>query len=507
MMSGLEAKTDAEERSSASSWTLFTFVFTVASVSSFRIHSRRQNASSVVENIDTSSDSENVSSDTHKGAASSTAARTTAAGAADSDVEESAGSSSVAEDVDVDEAASSAAAAAVARTADSDVEQTTSSAAVAEDANIDETSSASDSDAQQAASESLQSSGLNLDQSFVVVDLVLQLMADVSLSLHLDLVDVNLTGLVLNGVLVLVDLLGVRLKLLFVDGFVLVGGGDLQSELGDGSFVGVDAGQSDLDEPVESDDLVVVLAQQSVPLQQTSLDKSDLEGQSVDEVEVVDSEVGLSSELSSAVSELDIKVGQGRLVGLDLSVVLIAVFSESGESNIDGVDVSLGVGDLIGKSGDQSGVQSDLDLQLLNQNSQPSDVDLDSVEGHSEVGDEALLMADLDSQLSDQVHVDVDGSELGLEVDSEVQEHVSVVSDLLLVGVDLPLLRVDDLLVLSDLMTVGLDLSLVLGDSGGVGLDFLFDLGLRLLSLSSLSGRSTRAITFQLSSSMSQREA
>lgn len=305
----------------------------------------------------------------------------------------------------------------------------------------------------------------------------------------------------------LVNLLGVRLKLLFVDGFVLVCGGDLESELGNGSLVGVDAGESDLDEAVESDDLVVVLAQQGVPLQQTSLDQSDLEGQSVDEVEVVDSEVGLSSELISAVSELDVEVGQSRLVGLNLSVVLTAVFSESGESNIDAVDVSLGIGDLTGQSGDQSGVQRNLDLQLLNQHRESSDVDLDSVERHSEVGDEALLVADLDSQLSDQVHVDVDGFQLGLEVDSEVQQHVSVVSDLFLVGVDLPLLGVDDLLVLSDLMTVGLDLSFVLGDSGGVGVDLLFDLGLRLLSLSSLSGRCTGAITFELSSSMSQREA
>lgn len=86
----------------------------------------------------------------------------------------------------------------MARTADSDVEQTASSVAVVKDANIDETSSASDADTQQAASESLQSSGLNLDQAFVVVDLVLQLVADVSLSLHLDLVDVDLTVLVLN---------------------------------------------------------------------------------------------------------------------------------------------------------------------------------------------------------------------------------------------------------------------------------------------------------------------
>ena len=305
----------------------------------------------------------------------------------------------------------------------------------------------------------------------------------------------------------LVNLLGVRLKLLFVDGFVLVGGGDLESELGNGSLVGVDAGESDLDEAVESDDLVVVFAQQGVPLQQTSLDQSDLEGQSVDEVEVVDSEVSLSSELISAVSELDVEVGQSRLVGLNLSVVLAAVFSESGESNIDAVDVSLGIGDLTGQSGDQSGVQRNLDLQLLDQHRESSDVDLDSVERHSEVGDEALLVADLDSQLSDQVHVDVDGSQLGLEVDSEVQQHVSVVSDLFLVGVDLPLLGVDDLLVLSDLMTVGLDLSFVLGDSGGVGVDLLLDLGLGLLSLSSLSGRCTGAITFELSSSMSQREA
>ena len=305
----------------------------------------------------------------------------------------------------------------------------------------------------------------------------------------------------------LVNLLGVRLKLLFVDGFVLVGGGDLESELGNGSLVGVDAGESDLDEAVESDDLVVVFAQQGVPLQQTSLDQSDLEGQSVDEVEVVDSEVSLSSELISAVSELDVEVGQSRLVGLNLSVVLAAVFSESGESNVDAVDVSLGIGDLTGQSGDQSGVQRNLDLQLLDQHRESSDVDLDSVERHSEVGDEALLVADLDSQLSDQVHVDVDGSQLGLEVDSEVQQHVSVVSDLFLVGVDLPLLGVDDLLVLSDLMTVGLDLSFVLGDSGGVGVDLLLDLGLGLLSLSSLSGRCTGAITFELSSSMSQREA
>lgn len=160
----------------------------------------------MVEYVNSSSDSEDISSDAQQGATSSATAAfavgvlgsAAVARAANGDVEESTGSSSVAEDVDIDETTSSAAAAAVARTSDSDVEQTTSSVAVVKDANIDETSSASDADSQQAASESLQSSGLNLDQAFVVVDLVLQLVADVRLSLHLDLVDMDLTVLVLN---------------------------------------------------------------------------------------------------------------------------------------------------------------------------------------------------------------------------------------------------------------------------------------------------------------------
>lgn len=182
--------------------------------------------------------------------------------------------------------------------------------AVAEHADIHEASSAADADAQQAASESLQSSGLDLDQAFVVVDLVLQLVADVDFSLDFHLVHVDLTGLVLDRVLVLVNFLGVRLKLLFVDVLVLAGRGDLQTELSDGSFVGVDASESDLDQTVEIDDLVVVLAQQSVPLQNTSLDQTDLDGQSVDEVRVVNSQVSLSVELGSAVSELDVQVCQ-----------------------------------------------------------------------------------------------------------------------------------------------------------------------------------------------------
>lgn len=180
----------------------------------------------MVEYVNSSSDSEDVSSDSQKGAASSAAAAAFAAGVigraavartANSNVEESAGSSSVAEDIDIDETASSAAAAAMARTTDSDVEQTTSAVAVTEDADIDETSSAANTDAQQVASEFLQSSGLDPDQRFVVVDLLLQLVANVGLSAHLLFMHMDLTALVLDRVLVLVDLLRVRLKLLLVD--------------------------------------------------------------------------------------------------------------------------------------------------------------------------------------------------------------------------------------------------------------------------------------------------
>lgn len=206
-------------------------------MSSFGVDSCRQNASSVVEHIYSSSHSEDVGTDSQKSTTSSAAA-----------------------------------AAAVARSTNGDVEEASSSVAMAEHADIHESSSAADADAQQTASESLQSSGLDLDQVFVVVDLVLQLVADLQLSLHSHLVHVDLTGLVLDRVLVLVHLLGVRLKLLFVDVLILAGRGDLETELSDGSFVGVDAGESDLDQTVEVDDLVVVLAQQSIPLQNTSLD-------------------------------------------------------------------------------------------------------------------------------------------------------------------------------------------------------------------------------------------
>lgn len=136
-----------------------------------------------------------------------------------------------------------------------------------------------------------------------------------------------------------------------------MGGGDLDSDLGDGSFMSVDASKSDLDQTVELDDLIVVLAQKGVPLKHTSLDETDLDSELVDESEVVILEVTLSTELMSAVSEFDVKVCQSRLMRLNLFGVFIAVFLEPGKSHLDRVDVGLGIGDLAGKSGDQSGVQ------------------------------------------------------------------------------------------------------------------------------------------------------
>lgn len=86
MAKRLEAKTKAEEGTSSpsSSWLLFTVVITVAR-SSFRVDSCGQNSSSGVENINTSSDAQDVSSGTDECAASSASAF--GVGASDGDIE------------------------------------------------------------------------------------------------------------------------------------------------------------------------------------------------------------------------------------------------------------------------------------------------------------------------------------------------------------------------------------------------------------------------------------
>jgi len=419
--------------------------------------------------------------------------------AEDIDIDESTSAAAVAEDTDINKSASS-----VVRTTDSNVEKTASSVTAIEDTDVEETTSSTDSDSEQAASESLQSSSLDLDQSLVVVDLVLQLVADVVLSLDSGLVHVDFTGFVLDRVLVLVNLFVVRLALLLVNSFVLVGGGDLEFKFSNGSFVSVDACESNLDEAVQFYDLVVVLTQLRVPSENADLDASDSDGQAVDDSQIVDSEAGLSSELSSAVSQLDVEVGQSSLVSFNFSGVFSAVLSESCKSNIDVGDVGLSIRNLSVESSDQSSLERDLDPQLLDHNSESSDVDLDSVERNSEVGDEAHFVVDLRGQLANQADINVDGSQFSFQVHLEVQQDMSVMSDLSLVGVNLFLFCGDCLLVLSDLMTVSLDFPFVFVDSGGVCLDLFLDLSLRMLSLSGLGSGGRPTLPFKLSCSSSQ---